>query len=141
MPELVCRDQSTDSESPASPAIGWLQAGIRFALELVMLGALGYWGWSLSSSSVVGAVLAIGIPVAVAALWVIFRPPGDRSAGKASIIAVPGKIRLLIEIGLFALVIYGAWTAGSRAAGETLLTVSALHYALTWHRVRWLLAT
>jgi hypothetical protein len=141
MPELVCRDQSTDSESPASPAIGWLQAGIRFALELVMLGALGYWGWSLSSRSVVGAVLAIGIPVAAAALWAIFRTPGDTSAGKAPIIAVPGKIRLLIEIGLFVLAIYGAWTAGSRAAGETLLTVSALHYALTWHRVRWLLAT
>ena len=42
---------------------------------------------------------------------------------------------LLTLIGIAA---YGVWTSGSRAVAETMLTVFALHYAVTWPRTAWL---
>ena len=130
---------SESRTGPLTPSMGWLQAGIRFALELVMLGALGYWGWSLSDNTLIQVGAAIGIPAIAAALWGIFRAPGDTSAGKPAIVPVPGPIRLLLEFALFGLAAYGLWTAVSRAAAETLLTITVLHYVMTWQRVRWLL--
>ena len=53
--------------------------------------------------------------------------------------AAPGPIRLLIEIALFAIAAYGYWVVWSRAASETFLTVSVLHYAITWERQWWLI--
>ena len=130
------RDQARRSPSPA---MSWVQALIRFALEIAMLLGLGYWGYSLSSTTLVRLPLAVLIPGAAAVAWTVFRTPGDASAGKDAIVPIPGWARLLLEIGLFLLTAYGTWTAGSRIAAEMLLTFAGLHYLVTWPRVRWLL--
>jgi hypothetical protein len=104
-----------------------------------MLAALCYWGWSLLDNTLLQVVAAIGIPAIAAALWGIFRAPGDTSAGKPGVVPVPGPVRLLLEFALFGVAAYGLWSAGSRAAAETLLTITALHYLMTWQRARWLL--
>ena len=119
--------------------MGWLQGLIRFALEIALLVGLGYWGYSLSDTTLVRLFAAIAIPALAAIAWAVFRTPGDNSAGKEGIVPVPGWVRLLLELGLLLLATYGTWSAGSRVAAETLLTFTALHYLLTWQRIRWLL--
>lgn len=42
---------------------------VRFLLELCMLAAVGYWGFTTGSSWVVKIILGIGLPLLVAALW------------------------------------------------------------------------
>ncbi len=117
----------------------WIQAGIRFALELAMLAGFAYWGYNLSETTLIRLFLAILLPAAAAIAWGVFRAPEDTSAGKPGIVPVPGWVRLLLELGLFGLSIFGIWWAGSRIAAETLLTFTVLHYLLTWQRVKWLI--
>ncbi|MCC6944505.1 MAG: YrdB family protein [Thermomicrobiales bacterium] len=116
-----------------------IQGLIRLLLELGMLGCLAFFGYNLSETTLVRLLLAILLPVIAMALWTIFRTLGDESAGKDGMVPTPGWIRFLMEISLFLIAAAGAWWAGSRIAAETLLTFTALHYLVTWQRVRWLL--
>ena len=127
------------TEAARSTSLGVVQGLIRFLLELATLGCLGYFGYNLSETTLVRLVLAILLPAAAMTLWVVFRTPGDESAGTAAIVPVPGWIRLILEISLFLVAAAGAWWAGSRIAAEILLTFATLHYVVTWQRVRWLL--
>ncbi len=106
---------------------------IRFVLELVMFAGVGMLGWQLA-----GILGAIACALAAMALWGVFGTAGDGTRGKP-VIATPGPIRLLLELTLFGLGAAGLWLAWSRAASETFLTVSVLHYAITWERQWWLI--
>ena len=121
-----------------APSIAPIHLAIRFALELVMWGAIGYWGWHLGGDGVMRWVLAIGFTLIAMVLWGVFRTRGDSSGRQDPPVAIPGIARLILELTLFGLAAYGVWTSGSRAAAETLLTVFALHYAVTWNRQAWL---
>lgn len=111
---------------------------VAFLLELAMFICLGIWGWHLGDGGVLGGLLAALFVVIAAGVWGLCRVPGDLPHG-SSRVPVPGPVRLLIECTVLGLAVYGIWTAGSRAAGETLLTAGVIHYGLTWERVRWLL--
>lgn len=124
--------------SDPAPQIAPIHLAIRFALELVMWGAIGYWGWHLGGGGVWSWILAIGFTLISMAIWGIFRTPGEPAGKQNPPVAIPGIARLILELALFGLAGYGVWTSGSRAAAETLLTVFALHYAVTWNRQAWL---
>jgi hypothetical protein len=109
---------------------------IRFALELVLLAAIAYWGWHLGDGGFVGVLLAVALPTIAAVHWAVFRTPGD--AGGRPVVPIRGVVRLGLEFALIGLAAYGLWTSGSRAAAETFLTVFALHHAVSWPRVAWL---
>jgi hypothetical protein len=73
-----------------------------------------------------------GLVVGAAAVWGVFRVPGD---GGPPVVAVPGWVRLLIEA-----VFFGGATAGLIAAGSTTLgvvfgVIVVLHYAVSFDRV------
>lgn len=104
----------------------------RFALELALLAGLGYWGWHLAGSAPARIALAALLPAAGGIFWGLFVSPRAR-------VAVPGALRLTVEVALFGLAAYGIWSSGSRAAAETLLTAVGLHYLLGWERIVWLL--
>src|SRR5690606_33090753 len=58
-----------------------------FLLELVALGAMGYWGWTQQD----GAwrwIAALGIPLIAAVVWASFRVPGDQERNGA---VLPGN--------------------------------------------------
>lgn len=120
------------------PSIPRAQLVIRLILELGMLAGFAWWGWTLGGGGPLRIVLAIAFPLTAAVCWGAFTTPGDPSRGKDGPVAVPGAVRLGLELGLFLLCAYGIWTSGSRAAAETLLTFVALHYLLLWERARWL---
>jgi hypothetical protein len=122
-----------------APRIAPIHLAIRFALELVMWGAIGYWGWHLGGGGVGSWLLAIGFTLISMVLWGVFRTRGDSSGRQDPPVAIPGAARLALELALFGLAGYGVWTSGSRAAAETLLTIFVLHFAVTWNRVAWLM--
>jgi len=109
-----------------------------FLLEAAMFICIGVWGWHLGNGGFFGGVLAAFFVVIAAGVWGPCRAPGDLPRGESRV-PVSGPVRLLIEFTVLGLAVYGIWAAGSRAAGETLLTAGVIHYALTWERIRWLL--
>jgi hypothetical protein len=120
-----------------APRVAPAHRAIRLALELALLAAFGFWGWHLGAGGMTGALLAVALPVLAAALWGIFATPGD-TGRPTPLVTVPGVARLGLEVALIGVAAYGVWTSGSRALTETMLTAFALHYAVTWPRVAWL---
>lgn len=112
-----------------------LNLGLRFVLELGALFSVGYRGWT-QHQGLQRILFAIGLPLLLAILWGVFRVPDD--PGNAPV-AVPGAIRLILEI-----VVLGAGVLALYAAGQTTpaLIFAALllfHYAISYDRIAWLL--
>lgn len=103
---------------------------VRFLLEIAMLMILAYWGWHLFTDAV-HFVTAIGLPVAAAVLWGIFRINNDP---KPAPVAIPGILRLLFELGLFAL---SVWILSNMHYNKTAFVFGAIviiHYIVSYDR-------
>ena len=98
-----------------------------------MFSGVGMLGWSFG-----GYFGAIPGALAAMALWGVFGTRGDGSRG-SPVVNTPGPIRLTLELALFGVAAIGIWNVWSRAASETFLTVTFLHYLITWERQRWLI--
>lgn len=108
---------------------------LRLLLEIAALILLGMWGWETA-----GWLLGFGLPVLAATLWGVFNVPDDPSRSGKAPVAVPGWLRLLIELAIFAT---AALAAGSiLGMWPTLFFVLLVvgHYLLSLGRIRWLLS-
>lgn len=114
-----------------------LNLAFRFFLEICALLALAFWGWT-QHSGFLRILLAVGLPVLAAGLWATFRVPGDASASGGAPIPVPGWLRLLLELALFAGAVWALRAAGATTAAVLLGLAVVLHYALSYDRVLWL---
>ncbi len=74
--------------------------GLRFLLELIALGALGYWGFRTGQSALLRWVLGLGTPLLAAVVW------GNFIAPKAPF-QVPG-----LDLLVFGLAAAGLYAAG-----------------------------
>lgn len=110
--------------------------GLRFVLEVMALAAMAYWGWTTHQGAW-RIVWAIGVPLAAAAVWGVLRVPGD--PGDAPV-AVPGAVRLLIEVVFFALAVWLLTGAGRSGWAIVLGALIVLHYIASYQRVLWLLS-
>jgi len=102
---------------------------VRFLLEVAMLIILGYWGWRLSGTSRYIGVL--GLPATAAALWGIFRIPNDP---KPAPVAIPGILRLLLELGLFGFASWALYDLGYSALGLIMAAIVTIHYIVSYDR-------
>jgi len=114
-----------------------LNLALRFILELAALAALAYWGWTQHTGAL-RYLLAIGLPLLAAVLWGVFRVPGDESAGDGAV-AIPGPLRLLLELGLFATAVWCLLTSGLTTLSWVFAGLVTVHYLLSYDRVLWLL--
>lgn len=115
-----------------------LNLALRFALEVIALIALGAWGWTqFEGGPRIG--LAIGLPLIAAGIWGTFRTPGDRSSSGGAPVAVPGFLRLLIELTLFGIAAWAVSDVGRSGLALALTAIVILHYALSYDRLAWLL--
>ena len=115
-----------------------LNLAFRFLLEILALLAVGYWGW-IEHTGLLRILLAVGLPVLAAVLWATFRVPGDASASGRAPVAVPGWLRLLLELGLFAAATWALFGAGAATAATIFGLAVVVHYAISYDRVLWLL--
>jgi len=111
-----------------------INLAVRFLLELAALAALGSWGFHASQGPL-RYVLAVMTPVAAAAIWGVFRIPGD--PGPAPV-ATPGPVRLAIEIAYFTLASLGLAAAGYSRLAWILGGLVLLHYIVSFDRVGWM---
>ncbi len=107
---------------------------LRFVLEMAGLFAMGYWGWT-EHDGLMRYGLAFGLPLAAATLWGIFRIPND--PGPAPV-AVPGPVRLLLEVVYFAAAVILLAAAGSTTAAVVFGVLILFHYLISYDRVRWM---
>jgi hypothetical protein len=115
-----------------------LNLAVRFLLELAALYAFGRWGWN-QRADFMRYVLMIGLPLLAAAMWGIFRVPGDASANGGAPVPVTGWVRLLFEIAFFSLATFCFFDTGLRYAGWVFGVITLLHYTLSYDRILWLL--
>jgi len=114
-----------------------LNLALRFLLELSALFTFGLWGWHIAPSEI-RLLPAIGIPLAAAALWGTFAVPDDPSRSGKAPVAIPGAIRLLLEVIFFAT---AGWMIFDLNYSIVTIVFSALviiHYALSYDRIAWL---
>jgi Protein of unknown function (DUF2568) len=98
--------------------------GLRFLLELAVLAALAYWGFS-GFDGVVQWGVALGAPLLIAAVW------GGFVAPKASRPAVD-PLRLALEVGVFGSGVVALVAAGSTALALVFAALVVVHLALTF---------
>lgn len=97
---------------------------------------MAYWGWTTHQDF--WAVLwAIGLPLVAAALWGVFRVPGD--PGDAPI-AVPGIVRLLLEAAFFGGAVALLWAANQATLAVVLGALVVFNYVALYSRVLRLLS-
>jgi len=111
---------------------------VRFLLELSALLATGIWGWK-QSDGWIRFIMAIGIPVIIAVIWGTFAVPDDPSRSGKAPVAVPGIMRLVIELAIFALAIWTLQDIGFLKLSWTLGVIVAVQYIISYDRIMWLI--
>ncbi len=115
-----------------------LNLAVRFALELAVLATIGAWGWRQAEGWPRFA-LAIALPLVAATAWGVLAVPGDPSRSGAAPIPVPGIVRLVLELSLFAVAVVALRHIGRPGLAAGLAGATLLHYLLSWDRIAWLL--
>jgi hypothetical protein len=103
---------------------------VRFALEIAMLISLGYWGWHLSGTWI-KYIEAVGLPVTAAILWGVFRIQNDP---KPAPVEIPGILRLVLELGLFAFATWALYDLGFIRLSMIMAVMVILHYLVSYDR-------
>jgi len=115
-----------------------INLAFRFLLELTALAVMGIWGWHFGTDWT-RFVFAFVIPVFTAAIWGIFAVPNDPSRSGAAPVPVPGILRLVTELAIFACAIWMIYDLRyplfSRLFGAAVVS----HYLLSMDRILWLI--
>jgi hypothetical protein len=115
-----------------------INLAIRFLLELSALAAMGVWGWR-QAQGWVRFLLAAGIPIVAAVVWGTFAVPDDPSRSGAAPVAVPGLVRLAIELVVFAFATWALCDLGTARLCWAMGVIVAVHYISSYDRIRWLM--
>lgn len=114
-----------------------INLAIRFLLEMSALFSLGMWGWRTGNGWMRFALASL-VPVVAAVLWGTFAVPNDPSRSGAAPIAVPGVLRLALELGIFAVAAWALHHCGFTRGSWVLGIIVALHYLFSFDRILWL---
>ena len=109
--------------------------GLHFLLEDAALLALAYWGWAAHAGAERWA-WAIGLSLLAGAVWATLRAPGD---GAEPIVAIPGLLRLLIELLILGGGAAALYAAERRALAIGMAALVVVDYALSYDRLARLL--
>lgn len=112
-----------------------LNLGVRFALEIVALVAVGMWGYQKPDGTM-RYLLMIALPLLLAGLWGTFRVPNDPGVPP---VQVPGVVRLVLELGFFGAATWAFLDVEYQRAGVLLALAVLIHYVVSYDRILWLL--
>jgi hypothetical protein len=111
---------------------------LRFLLELGALAGLAYWGWT-THDGVWRFVWAVGLVLVAAILWGTFNVPDDPSRSGQAPVPVPGLVRLILELAIFAAASWAIITSGRASLGFGFAAIVLVHYLLSYDRILWLI--
>ena len=106
-----------------------LNLALKFVLELAALAAFGIWGASIADGPA-AVLLAIGLPIVVAALWGTLAAPRARHR-------LPLRLRAPFELGVFALASIALWQAGSGVAAAAFAAIAVVNAMLLTALGQW----
>jgi hypothetical protein len=112
--------------------------GLRFVLEAAALFAAGYWGWAQDIGPL-RAPVALALPLVLISLWATIRAPNEPPVMSPAPVEVPGSLRLMLEWAIFGFAAWCLLRVEIDWAAWTLTAATAVHYALSYDRVWWLL--
>ncbi len=112
---------------------------IRFLLELIALGSVGYWGWK-NYDGALQYILGIGLPIFMTIIWGTFAVPDDPSRSGKAPIPISGFVILLIEITFFALAVWALYDLKQDKLSYILGGIVIIHYLVSYDRISWLLS-
>ena len=115
-----------------------INLALRFILELIALFLLGLRGWTFGVGPI-RYIWMLSLPIGAAALWGIFRVPGDPSSSGKAPVQVPGWIRLILELAIFAAAMLTLIALEKTNLGIAFGVIVGSHYLLSWDRILWLL--
>lgn len=102
-----------------------LNLGLRFILELYLLGALGYAGFNITNNALLKWILLLILPTIAAVIWGVFIAP------KASHhLAQPQ--RLFIELILFGSAAVLLAIVGQKFTAALLAAIASINEAFLW---------
>jgi hypothetical protein len=134
-PEQTRREASMESASAAdAPAMNGANLALRFGLEVGALATLGWWGYE-NGDGAAQWPMAVGLPLAAAALWGTFTVAGDPSRGGEGLIQVPGVVRLAGELGLFGLATWALSDLDHANLAVGFGAATVVHYGISHERV------
>jgi hypothetical protein len=110
----------------------------RFLLELSALFVLGLWGWHRRDDGL-RIVVALTIPLIAAALWGTFAVPDDPTRSGSAPVPISGLLRLALEFGFFGCATLALYDLGFERLTAIFGTAVAIHYLVSYDRIRWLL--
>ena len=110
----------------------------RFLLELLTLGITALWAYR-QLTGLLGFALTVLLPLLLALVWGAFTVPGDPTRSGRAPVATPGFIRLFIELGIFAFAVWELYDLGYSVLCFAFGLLVAVHYALSYDRIKWLL--
>lgn len=100
---------------------------LSFCLELCMVVAYGYWGFTTGNTLIAQLLLGIGVPAIVIVVWGIFMAP-------ASSRRLKGWSHWIVEIILFVLAIVALYLAGRPSLSLVFAALYAINVIL---RIVW----
>ena len=106
-----------------------LNLALKFVLELAALAAFGIWGASIADGPA-AVLLAIGLPIVVAALWGTLAAPRARHR-------LPLRLRAPFELGVFALASIALWQAGWGVAAAAFAAIAVVNAMLLTALGQW----
>ena len=84
--------------------------------------------------------MAVAVPLGVAVVWGTFAVPGDPSRSGSAPVPVPGALRLALEFCFFLSASLALYDLRFTRLAAIFTAAIALHYVLSYDRVRWLLS-
>lgn len=105
-------------------ALKWANATLAFLLELALLGALAYWGFTADEDPLVRIALGVGAPALVIVIWATLLAPNSRRR-----LGMPWL--LVAKLALFGLGAYALATTGQIGLAVTMAAVAAVNLGLT----------
>jgi len=115
-----------------------INLAFRFLLEMSALISMGGWGWNQGDGGF-RYILAFGIPLLAASIWGVFAVPDDPSRSGSAPVAVPGILRLLIEIAFFSFAVWAIYNLGYSGLWWIMGLIIVVHYLLSYDRILWLI--
>ena len=114
-----------------------INLAVRFLLEVAALLAIGIWGW-WQGDFWWRYILAIGVPLFTAIIWGFFNVPNDPSRSGSAPVAIPGWLRLIIELSIFTFATWTLYDLNYVQISLVLGIVVVIHYLLSYDRILWL---